>query len=289
VNTDPTPVRTLLGAGGFETSLTCLRSLVGYSADPVRLIVHEDGTLTDEHRERIRAISPAAEFVARPAADEAVGGLLAKHPRCLVFRRTEIMALKLFDITLLAPGRVAYCDSDFLFLRRYAGLFHAPDPARPVFMTDVWHAYAVRPWRVWPVGPFRLAGRLNAGLTLAPPGYLDLDFLEWLLGALAASPAFARRRYWTEQTCWAALAARSGAGLLDPRRVVMATGSMAGYSADTVAIHFVATHRGRLPEYAARQRPSDEPPVSAAVRPARTVSAAGLLWDDVRRRLAPFR
>ena len=67
---DPIPVRTLLGAKGFDTSLTCLRSLVEYSADPVKLVVHEDGTLTDWHREQLRGLSPGAEFIARPTADE---------------------------------------------------------------------------------------------------------------------------------------------------------------------------------------------------------------------------
>lgn len=286
---EPVPVRTLLGAKGFETSRLCLRSLVEYSADPVRLVVHDDGTLTDKHRDQLREISPRAEFVDRAAADEAVGERLARHPRCQAFRRSEVLALKLFDVALLAGIPLAYCDSDVLFLRRYVGLFVARDIERPVFMADVGHAYAVRPWRLWPVGRVRLAGRLNTGIVLAPAGYMDLDFLEWLLGTLEADPVFARRRYWTEQTCWAGLAARSGANLLDPRRVVVATGSMAGYSADAVAIHFVATHRNRLAEYVPRQRPTDEQPARVAVSPARRTGPVGMLWTDLRRRLSPPR
>ncbi|MFO0810556.1 MAG: hypothetical protein U0746_18165 [Gemmataceae bacterium] len=168
MTSDPAPVRTLLGAKGFDASLTCLGSLIEYSADPVRLVVHDDGTLTDECRQRVREIDARAEFVDRAAADAQVLGLLAKYPRCSAFRRTEIMALKLFDIALLAGGPVAYCDSDFLFLRPYTGLFATPAPDKPVFMTDVGHAYAVRPWHLWPAGRRRLIGRLNAGITLAP-------------------------------------------------------------------------------------------------------------------------
>jgi hypothetical protein len=282
---DPIPVRTLLGAKGFDTSLTCLGSLLRYSVDPLRLVVHEDGTLTEEYRDRLRALDPLVEVIDRAEADRVVTDRLAKYPRCRAARQSEIMFLKLFDIVLLAPGRVAYCDSDFLFLRRYRGLFAEPaDPARPVFMTDVGHAYAVRPWHLRPLGPVRLVGRLNAGLTLAPAAYLDLDHLEWLLGVIADHPVFDRRPYWKEQTCWAALAGRTGAGLLDRRRVVMATRSMGGYTEDAVAIHFVQTHRGRLPEYAARQRPADEPPVTVEVRPARPVSPVGMGFSDLYRR-----
>jgi hypothetical protein len=182
---------------------------------------------------------------------------------------------------------VTYSDSDFLYLRRFTGLFTPVSRTRPVFMTDVGHAYAVRPWQLWPLGRLRLVGWLNAGLTFVPPGYLDLDFLEWLLGVLAVDPVFVRRRYWTEQTCWAALAARSGAELLDPRRVVMATRTMRGYSADAVAIHFVATYRDRLPEYAARQRLRNEAPIRVPVRPARLVTPVGMFWTDLWRRLLP--
>jgi hypothetical protein len=289
ISAEAIPVRTLLGAKGFETSCLCLRSLVEYSADPVRLVIHEDGTLTEKHRDLLRQISPGAEFINRQAADEAVGERLAGHPYCLQFRRTEIMALKLFDIMLLGQGPVAYCDSDFLFLRRYRGLFAPPLSGRPVFMTDVGHAYAVRPWKLWPFGPIRLVGRLNAGLTLAPAGYLDLAFVEWLLGVLATDPVFVRRRYWTEQTCWAALAARTGADLLDPRQVVMATRTMDGYSEDAVAVHFVATHRDQLTAYEGCKRPLAEEAVLVGVRPSRRIGPVRMFWTDLWRRLSPIR
>ena len=69
---------------------------------------------------------------------------------------------------MLADDQVAYCDSDFLFFRPYVGLFTRPASLpKAVFMTDVGHAYAVRPWRLWPVGRIKLVGWLNAGLTVA--------------------------------------------------------------------------------------------------------------------------
>jgi hypothetical protein len=80
-------------------------------------------------------------------------------------------------------------DSDILFMRRYGGLFTPPAvQGRPVFMTDVGHAYAVRPWKLLPAGPVRLAGRVNTGVMLTPPDYLDLPFLEWLLGGSPRTP-----------------------------------------------------------------------------------------------------
>jgi hypothetical protein len=282
---EPIPVRTLLGAKGFETSATCLRSLVEYSADPVRLIVHEDGTLTDEHRDQLRDIEPRVELISRPAADEAVDGLLSRHPRCAAARCSGPLFLKLFDVALLSPGELNYCDSDVFFLRRYAGLFRSPAGGRAVFMTDVTHAYAVRPWRVWPISPIRLLGRVNTGLIIGWRVGLDLDFVEWLLGRLAHDPAFTRRAYWAEQTCWAALAARSDCTLLDPQLMILASATMKEHHPGVVAIHFVSTYRDRLAGFLHRQRPRDELPVEVPVHPAGSVSAMGLLWTDLRRRI----
>lgn len=281
------PVRTLLGAKGFDTSLTCLRSLVAYSADPVRLVFHEDGSLTDDHRARLAEITPGAEFVGRKEADERVDGLLARHPRCLAARRSGPLFLKLFDVALLNPDGLAYVDSDVFFLRRYTGLFQRPHGSPPVFMTDAAHAYGIRPWRMWPLGQVRLTGRVNTGLIVGWAGGLDLDLLEWLLGRLAGDAAFARRPYWAEQTCWAALAARRLCDLFDPRQVILASTTMRNYHAGVVAIHFVSTYRDRLAAFRDR-RPTDEPPVAVATRPARRVGPAGMLWTDICRRLLPF-
>jgi hypothetical protein len=60
------------------------------------------------------------------------------------------------------------------------------------------------------------------------------------------------------------------------------------YSADAVAIHFVATFRDRLPAFEARQRPADEAAVTVGVRPSRRIGPALMLWTDMQRRLSPI-
>jgi hypothetical protein len=193
------------------------------------------------------------------------------------------MFLKIFDVALLASEELSYSDSDILYLRPFQGIF-GPSSARfpAMFMTDVKEAYAVRPWQLSPVGPIRLAGRVNAGLMRIVPGFLDLDFVEWLLGETGGHSVWARRSYWNEQTCWAALAGRTGCGLWDHRQVVMATADMTCASGDAVAIHFVSTHRGRLHEYTSRGRPPTDPPVTIGCRPAQCIGPLDQLLSDVR-------
>lgn len=284
--TDPIPVRTLLGARSFAESVVCLRSLLACTADPVRLIVHEDGTLTDDHRDDLRRLAADVRLVSRAEADAAVLPRLAGHPRCLKARASGALFLKLFDVPLMAGGHLAYCDSDVLFVRRFRGLYDPPPgPARLAFMTDVTHAFAVRPWRVWPAGPVRLGGAVNTGLIVGDPAALDLDHVEWLLGELAGDPGYARRPYWAEQTCWAGVAARAGFALYDRRQFVLAGPRLGRPTDRTVGIHFVSTYRDRLAEFRDARPPAGDP-VAVRTRPGRPVSAAGLFWADLRRRLA---
>ena len=281
--TEPIPVRTLLGARGFESSLTCLRSLVQYSADPVRLIVHEDGTLTDQHSEKLLSLAPSVELVSRSRADSIVLPQLNRYPRCQAARAMGPLFLKLFDISLMSEGNLIYSDSDVYFLRRFTGVFR-PASEEYVFMTDSFNAYSVRPWKIWPFSRIKIGGRVNTGFIVGPSG-IDLDYIEWILDNLVTDTAFVRRPYWAEQTCWAAIAAQQGFRLFNPNQIVIANSTMSGYKPETVAIHFVSTYRDRLLRFLDKQQSLDAPVCDVGTIRGRRVTAAGLFLTDFRRRL----
>ena len=46
-------VHTLVGDATLNVSLTCLPTLVQYSSDPIRLVIHEDGSLSESSREAL--------------------------------------------------------------------------------------------------------------------------------------------------------------------------------------------------------------------------------------------
>lgn len=288
--TRPRVVRTLLGDSTLQTSLTCLPTLARYSVDPIRLVIHEDGTLSEQGRDALRAALPGAEFVSRPRADEEVNERLKRYPYCRTARAANVLFLKFFDVALLEPGELAFCDSDILFLRPFAGLFDAQPPRFPaLFMTDSKDAYAVRPWHLWPFGRLRLASRANTGLMRVAPGLLDLDRVEWLLRRMDGQAAWVRRSYWNEQTCWAALPGQGECGLWDPRCIVMATRDMAEFTQEAVAVHFVSTFRFHLAEYSKKTPAPDGPPVRVEARAARRAGPLAQLVSDLRGRLRPLR
>jgi hypothetical protein len=274
-----------MGESTLSTTLLCLPTLVRYSADPLTIIVHEDGSLSSKSRELLQAAVPGVEFVNRRDADDAVNGSLARYPNCRAARDSNIMFLKMFDVALLEPGDLAYCDSDILFLRPFQNLFPdcTPGPAA-LFMTDSRHGYAVRPWQLSPLGKIRLAGHSNAGLMRIKKGFLDLDYVEWLLKRLSLSSAWARRKYWHEQTCWAALGGRAGCALWDRNQIVMATRDMRGFSNESVAIHFVSTYRNHLQSYLPRSSPEDVPPVLIRSRQARRIGPFAQAVSDLKAR-----
>jgi hypothetical protein len=274
-------VATLLGHAHVEMALSCLGSLLRYSADPLALRVHEDGSLTAEDRERLREGLGNPELVPRDEADERVGEALAGRPALRTFRRSNPLALKLIDIPLLhGDGDLAYCDSDVLFLRPFADLFRFPgEEAGAVFMSDRQNAYSVRSWHLLAHPRLALPCRVNSGILHFRTRFFDPDLLEWYL----SRPELGFAPVWSEQTGWALLGARAGCRLWDPGLIRLPEGKA---EKDAVALHFVSPLRALLPGFLERAADrAGEPPVSVGTVPTRRCRPWDLAWTEARRRL----
>ena len=277
----PPTIRTLVCHAHAPMAARSLASLARFHQEPFRLCVHDDGTLTGEDRERLAAAAPHVTFVDRAAADAEVAERLAGHPVCLAYRRAEVMALKLFDVALLASGGpLYYCDCDVLFARPFQGfpaaLATAPRPL--VFMRDLFNTYSLGWRRLLRPGTVPLADRVNAGIMLLDPAMLDLDFVEWFLQRPEANDFLG----FAEQTVWSALVQREGGSLLDPAQfafpsVYARPRDLRQGIAVPVAWHFVAPLRARFENYATyvkwveqRADTAARPPVRARTfRPAK--------------------
>lgn len=273
---------TLLGHAHVEMALLCLGSLLAYSAEPLRLRIHDDGTLTEKDRARLAAGLGEPDFVPRDEAEERLASLLAFRPAIRELRRTNPLGLKLVDAPLLAPEeRLLFCDSDVLFFRPFSGLWGEEGAA--VFLRDDQNAYSVRSWHVLREPRLRLAGRVNTGIVGFPRVIYDLDLLEWFL----ARPEYQRTPVWVEQTAWALLGARSGSRFVDPLRVRLPGDrpEPAHLPDETVALHFVSPRRVLLPAYQRRLRDRrGEPAVALETVPAPLCHWWDLAATEVRRR-----
>ena len=245
-------IRTLLCHSHVPMALRCLASLRRCHQPPFRLLIHDDGTLTDEDCARLADTLPGTTFIRRAEADGPVLAALEKYPACRQYRAQHAMALKLFDVPLLSgETRLVYTDADVYYLRPFTGyhrLWENPD-ARFIFPQDIETVYSIRYFHLYGARRIPLIARLNAGIMLVDPAAVDLAFLEWVLTRLDLSvlPNL------IEQTCWAAQAARTGPCLfLSPRQVnypLLKRGQAAGRASipsERVALHFVTFLRDRL-------------------------------------------
>jgi hypothetical protein len=285
---EPVRVATLLGHAHVEMALACLGSLLRHSADPLHLRIHEDGSLTPQDRERLARGLGDPEFVPRAEADARVEDLLAGRPALRAFRQGNPLALKLIDIPFLSGMEaddglddLAYCDSDVLFLRPFAGLFRFPGPETgAVFMSDRQNAYSLRSWHLLARRRLALPCRVNSGVLLFRTRFFDPDLLEWYL----SRPEFGFAPVWVEQTAWALLGQRAGCRLWDPRLLRLPeAGEPPG---GTVALHFVSPLRHLLPGFLERAADrTGEPPVPVGTVPARRCRPWDLALTEARRRL----
>ncbi len=229
-------------------AVKCLGSLLAMAARPLRLVLHDDGTLDASARERLTdQLGPTCEIMDRHEASERVGESLRGYPRCSRFRNEHLFGPKLFDVPLLSRGRTVYCDADILWTRPCdcPAYFEGSSTAF-VVMRDLKESYAVS-FNRWPLlrrYGIRLASRVCAGLISFDLGAYDLDHVEWLLGLDEQFDLFGGFRFWAEQTIYAALAARAGCSWVDPRECLVAHRS-----------HFARTRRAAIIHFAGFSRP----------------------------------
>lgn len=290
-NEQPRVVSTLLGHAHVEMAVLCLGSLLGFSAAPLRLRVHDDGSLSAADLERLAAGLGDPEVVPRREADERLAEFLAAHPAARAFRAADPLALKLLDFVLLSDGaEIAYCDSDVLFVRPFAGLFDLPAEAGTVFMSDPRQSYSVRSWHLLFEPRLRMPAHVNTGVIACRRSCFDLDLAEWFL----SHAPYRYTPWWVEQTCWALLAQPGGCRLLDPEAVSIFVPGREP-SARQVALHFVNPVRGLLERFAgssAWSPPESAPrrqPVAVHSFPAPRLRAPDLAATEVRRRLRRLR
>lgn len=278
-------VRSLLGHAQLPTAIPCLGSFIEHSADPVTLVVHEDGSLTGDDAELLRSALPGVEILWRDEADERLASELASRPACRAFRDANPLGLKLLDVALLEEGdSLAFCDADVLFVRPFKGLFRCPEDGRGSrFMADSQNAYSLRSWHLVANRRLVLASSVNSGIISFHKSAWDLDLVEWFL----SQPRLHRRTpVWAEQTAWALLAGAAGrCELYEPAQVHFPVVGPPP-SRETVALHFISPLRDRLDSFLERLAPQDpQEPVRVGTAPTGRCGVLELLGSEVRRRL----
>jgi hypothetical protein len=238
----PMKVHTMAGHKHIALAAQCLESMVRYSAEPMHVVVHEDGSVTDEDKEQFFKSVPNASFVMKKDADGPMNEFLAKYPACRKLRDNLVFGLKIFDIQVLdSHENLAYTDCDILFLKPYTELFKMPpDPTSGgVFMYDPIQAYCMTPTQFRKTKGLKLADRVNGGLLYFRRSAFDWDLVEWFL----THDEFVIHPYWKEQTAWSVLAAATKCWMWNESQVRVIMSEEDFKDEKLVAAHFVSSFR----------------------------------------------
>lgn len=244
----PINCKTLLGHGGLDFSITCLKSFIQKSEQIIHLQIFEDGTLTSVDKERLLHDLPNSIIVEKSIRDKIVADKLLKYPNCLYYRNSTGYAQKLFDIMLYDDSSTFYIDSDIFFIRK----FSLPQFGQiPVFMSDTFNAYSFQPKEFFNI-EFPIFPYINSGFFYFPKEFYNLDYIEILLCDKNIRRGITEKIPWLEQTIWAFLVAKSkNMYYFDNQQIMMAQQIMKipvveNITSDSIAVHLVGSLRGHV-------------------------------------------
>ncbi|MDB6452143.1 hypothetical protein [Falsirhodobacter sp. 20TX0035] len=283
-----TSVRVLICHRDIDLGLHCLSSLLHFCADPIKIVLHDDGSLTKDDAKRLEDGLPNTVIVSKEEADDVVRPQLARYPRCLAFRERSPTGQKMLDIPLMTTGDIALCDTDILFLRPFHGVFAWPDEsADMLFLQDTTDSYSLRPWQT---RPHLLRHRYNAGLLMMRKRHYDLAQVETLIGFIEDSEGYKTNepyQWFLEQTCWSALAGQLDARIWNGKQMRVIDKNDR-YDHDLVAGHFVGSVRPLLSRFeasASKTPVKDSPAVLVRSKPAANYTTLNFLQRRVRNKL----
>lgn len=221
-------IHVLTSAKDWLNLMWTLKSFYWASARRYRLCIHDDGSLNEDHQRTFKQHFPQSRFIKRQDADKAVLASLKNYPRCLDFRKTNKLSLKMFDFAhYLRSDRMLLLDSDILFFEPPTVLLNrieSPDYPLNTVNGDVASAYTVDPAVVKACSGFDMLERFNSGLGLIHKESLNLDWIEEFLGL----PGIIGHFWRIEQTLYALCSSRFGAELLPPDYDVHLEGTING-------------------------------------------------------------
>lgn len=227
-SSDVCEIHVLTSAQDWLNLLWALKSFYRHARRNYSLCIHDDGSLPELARNELRAHFPNARLILRPEADGEVVPTLAGFPRCLEFRKTNMLSLKLFDFRhYLRSERMLLIDSDVLFFSEPKELLRrieSPDYQFNSVNADVSSAYTVDPAEVKARFGFDLQPCFNSGLGLIHRDSLRLEWIEEFLGL----PGIVGHFWRIEQTLFALCSFRRGAELLPEEYRVQLDGRIAG-------------------------------------------------------------
>jgi hypothetical protein len=238
------PVHVLTGKNDWELAAWMLASWFHFSECAWPVVIHDDGTLTNEAGGVLRALFPDVRIITRAEADKAMETVLKPFPFLYEYRALHPLALKILDVAhFTRGGRMIVLDSDLLFFGYPREILDWTDKNNEEswFNEDAAEGSLVSAQEAKEELDVTLWPRVNSGLCLLHKPTIDFEFCDRALAETAILRGPISR---VEQTLFALCASRKNHGGLLPTRYEV---SLAKHSAcDAVARHYVSAVRDRF-------------------------------------------
>jgi hypothetical protein len=226
-----------------------LKSFYRFTPVPFALVIHDDGSLDPDDRALLGRHFPGLRFI---DADAAAGTLDAELTRlglerCREFRRTFVLARRIFDFPYYSAGRMMLqLDADVIFLQRPTELLAAlasTDPRSPMrFNIDVKDAYSWTDDQIRGVVGLAPAPRVNGGLVAMRYPRAILPEMWELVERCLVLPVSSETQWLRDQTLLGIIGGWHGALALPPEYDVCARLLRTGRE-DLVSHHCLAHQR----------------------------------------------
>jgi hypothetical protein len=276
------PLYNLICKKHLSMGVTCLTSIYKQCKDELDFVILEDGTLNDDDIDVLHRSLKNVRIIRSSAADKLLERHLVNYPFCAKYRKLNPLIRKVVDVPLIAAGSFSFCDSDILFKQPFSGIdLRNSNAVDFVYMTDAIESYSVSFYdRYFNRTRIRLMDRVNSGFMFVREGVWSLDFVEQFL----SEPRYHLHPTLIEQTCWAALAARTRSAAWNSSQITVA-GTIAADAPGAIAVHYITPTRHLFDESSAARTVNDLPAQSLKLCAATSTSAFVSGLQRVHRRI----
>ncbi|HZS62674.1 MAG TPA: hypothetical protein VFA43_25670 [Gemmatimonadaceae bacterium] len=188
-------------------ALQGLKSFFRFTPATIALVVHDDGTLDAGDRSLLEHHLPGLRWIDVPESAATMDVELARLglERCREFRRTYVLARRVFDFPFYSAGRgMLQLDADVIFLQRPTELLDrlaSTDPRAPMrFNLDVDDMYCWTDEEIRTVVGFAPTPRVNGGLIAMRYTAAMLPEMWDLVERCLSLPVPANTEWWRDQT-----------------------------------------------------------------------------------------
>ena len=240
----PVPVHVLTGEKDWLLCAWMLASFFHSTEQTWNVVIHDDGTLTEDNRKQLGAIFKTARIIPRAQADATIEKILQPLPFAYEYRGMHPLALKVFDMPYYCEAeRFIVLDSDVLFFNHPREIVDwvSGGAKECWFNEDVADASLITETNALDDLGVKLWQRVNSGLCLIAKEAINNEFCDRALG----ETSILKGELWrVEQTLFALCASRFGKGGLLPKTYEVSLGRHA--SEDCIARHYVGAVRERF-------------------------------------------